>query len=131
MLDIDGFVSETNATNVFMVKRGIIYTPCADACLPGRFDRRMFPHFFIGITRQTIIDLVSRLPDFPPVVEKRISLVEFHTADEVFTTGTMGELTPVKEIDGRTIGNGDRPVTKHLQQIYFELTQNEGVPIPN
>ena len=57
----------------------------------------------VGVTRQTIIELVPSL-GLPPVVEKRISLTEAYTADEFFTTGTMGELTPVREIDGRIIG---------------------------
>ena len=57
-----------------------------------------------GVTRQVIIELMPSL-GLPPVVEKRISLTEAYTADEVFTTGTMGELTPVREIDGRIIGD--------------------------
>lgn len=73
MLDIDGFVSETNATNIFMVKCGVLLTPHADHCLPG-------------ITRETVL-LVARELGIE-VVERRISLSEFHAADEVFTTGT-------------------------------------------
>eukprot|EP00750_Incisomonas_marina_P019570 INCI3580.5.p1 GENE.INCI3580.5~~INCI3580.5.p1 ORF type:complete len:608 (-),score=109.08 INCI3580.5:213-2036(-) len=72
MLDVDGFVSETNATNIFMVKCGVLLTPHADHCLPG-------------ITRETVL-LVARELGFD-VVERRISLAEFHAADEVFTTG--------------------------------------------
>ena len=72
MLDIDGFVSETNATNIFMVKNGVLLTPHADHCLPG-------------ITRETVM-LVARELGIE-VVERRISLSEFHSADEVFTTG--------------------------------------------
>lgn len=66
------------------------------------------------------------------MVERRISLVEFYTADEVFTTGTMGELTPVLEIDGRQIGqlSGGRPITTTIQQLFRALTEVEGVPIP-
>lgn len=116
MLDIDGFVSETNATNLFLVKKGVIFTPYADHCLPG-------------ITRKTVIDLARDKGYI--VEERRISLVEFHTADEVWTTGTMGELSPVVEIDGRVIGDGKvGQVTKKLQEHYAELTENEGVPIP-
>jgi branched-chain amino acid aminotransferase len=59
-----------------------------------------------GVTRQVIIELMPSL-GLPPVVEKRISLTEAYTSDEVFTTGTMGELTPVREIDGRIIGDDD------------------------
>jgi branched-chain amino acid aminotransferase len=88
MLDMNGFVAETNATNLFMAKRGILYTPFANACLPG-------------ITRQLVIDMAAELAI--PLKEKNLSLTEFYNADEVFTTGTMGELTPVLEIDGRKI----------------------------
>ena len=91
MLDLNGFVSETNATNVFMVEDGVLLTPTADACLPG-------------ITRETVLFLAKELGI--ETVVRNISLAEFHAADEVFTTGTMGELTPVTMIDGRTIGNG-------------------------
>lgn len=63
--------------------------------------------------------------------ERNISLSEFHTADEVWTTGTMGELTPVTKIDGRVIGDGKvGPVTRQLQEAYKKLTENSGVPIP-
>lgn len=116
MLDVDGFVSETNATNIFMVKKGLILTPHADYCLPG-------------ITRRTVIDL-ARDKGFL-VEERRLSLTEFHTADEVWTTGTMGELSPVVEIDGRLIGDGRvGPVVKKLQCHYADLVESEGVPIP-
>ncbi|CAN6452789.1 unnamed protein product [Victoria cruziana] len=116
MLDQDGFVSETNATNIFLVKKGRVSTPHADYCLPG-------------ITRQTVIDLV--INDKLDLRERRISLSEFHTADEVWTTGTMGELTPVVMIDGRTIGNGEvGPVTRRLQSAYRSMTAESGVTIP-
>ncbi|KAF9618343.1 hypothetical protein IFM89_000978 [Coptis chinensis] len=83
MLDKDGYVSETNATNIFLVKKGHVVTPHADYCLPG-------------ITRATVMDLVVK--EDLVLQERRISLSEFHTADEVWTTGTMGELTPVSSI---------------------------------
>jgi protein-lysine N-methyltransferase EEF2KMT len=86
--------------------------------------------YFPGITRQTVIDLVANLREIPPVEQRRISLVEFHTADEVFTSGTMGELTPVVEIDGRRIGDGNRPVTRLISQHFRILTESEGVNIP-
>jgi branched-subunit amino acid aminotransferase/4-amino-4-deoxychorismate lyase len=72
MLDVDGFVSETNATNIFMVQNGVLLTPHADHCLPG-------------ITRETVMLVAKELGI--EVVERRISLAEFHSADEVFTTG--------------------------------------------
>ncbi|XP_042440756.1 branched-chain-amino-acid aminotransferase-like protein 1 isoform X1 [Zingiber officinale] len=120
MLDKDGFVSETNATNIFMVKKGHVLTPHADYCLPG-------------ITRATVMDLVVK--ENLILHERRISLSEFHAADEAWTTGTMGELTPelqqVVMIDGRVIGNGEvGPVTKKIQNAYRRLTAELGMPIP-
>nr|CAD1833664.1 unnamed protein product [Ananas comosus var. bracteatus] len=116
MLDKDGFVSETNATNIFMVKKGQVLTPHADYCLPG-------------ITRTTVMDLVVQ--EKLVLHERRISLSEFHVADEVWTTGTMGELTPVVMIDGRVIGNGEvGPVTRQIQSAYKALTAESGLPIP-
>ncbi|KAK4483570.1 hypothetical protein RD792_010769 [Penstemon davidsonii] len=117
MLDKDGYVSETNATNLFLVKKGRVGTPHADYCLPG-------------ITRATVMDLVIK--ENLVLEERRISLSEFHTADEVFTTGTMGELSPVIKIDGRTVGDGRvGPVTQRLQNAYKKLSAESGVPIPN
>ena len=116
MLDIDGFVSETNATNVFMVKDGILKTPFPDSCLAGR-------------TRAIIIEIAKEKGI--PFEERRLSLVEFQTADEVFTTGTMGELSHVFELDGRQIGDGVLgPVTSQLQSIFAQRTSREGVEIP-
>lgn len=112
MLDVEGYVSETNATNIFMVDDGVLLTPHADHCLPG-------------ITRATVLELAVEL-DIPSDV-RRISLAEFHSADEVFTTGTMGELTPVVNIDGRVIGDGKRgPITARLQEVYKTLPEREG-----
>ena len=112
MLDLDGFVSETNATNVFMVDDSVLITPHADHCLPG-------------ITRETVIGLAAELGI--PCEVRRVSLAEFHSADEVFTTGTMGELTPVTKIDGRVIGTGQRgPVTARLQEAYKTLPDRPG-----
>ncbi|MEQ9466385.1 MAG: aminotransferase class IV [Ekhidna sp.] len=88
MLDERGFVAELNDTNLFLVKDGILYTPYANACLHG-------------ITRSFVIELAHI--NGIPCHEKDLSLVEFYNADEVFATGTMGELTPVVEIDGRKI----------------------------
>ncbi|WP_420318352.1 aminotransferase class IV [Ekhidna sp.] len=90
MLDDRGFIAELNDTNLFLVKDGILYTPYANACLPG-------------ITRNFVIELA--LNHGIPCHERDLSLVEFYNADEVFATGTMGELTPVVEIDGRKIEN--------------------------
>ena len=112
MLDVEGYVSETNATNIFLVDSGVLMTPHADHCLPG-------------ITRQTVLELAKEAGI--PVEVRRISLAEFHSADEVFTTGTMGELTPVTWIDGRVIGTGERgEVTKRLQELYCTLPERPG-----
>jgi branched-chain amino acid aminotransferase group I len=112
MLDLEGFVSETNATNIFLVDNGVLLTPHADYCLPG-------------ITRETVIILAKELGI--PCEVRRVSLSEFHAADEVFTTGTMGELTPVTLIDGRVIGNGVRgEITERLQEAYRTLPERPG-----
>ncbi len=109
MLDLDGFVSETNSANVFMVDDGILMTPHADHCLPG-------------ITRETVLILAEQLGIRTEV--RRISLAEFHAADEVFTTGTMGALTPVTMIDGRLIGSGTKgSVTTKIQEAYSKLPE--------
>ena len=116
MLDIFGYVSETNATNIFIAKNNALITPHADSCLPG-------------ITRRVTIDL-ARAAGIE-VVERNVSLAEVHTADEGFTTGTMGELSPVLEVDGRTIGNGKPgPITYRLRRRYAEHTAAQGEPIP-
>ncbi len=116
MLDVHGFVSETNATNIFLVKRGVLLTPHADSCLPG-------------ITRAKILALARA--HHIEAVERNISTTEVYSADEVFTTGTMGELSPVLEVDGRTIGRGTPgPVTLRLRDIYWECTRSEGTPLP-
>lgn len=116
MLDVDGFVAETNATNVFAVRGGELLTPFADACLPG-------------ITRAVVLDLARE--NGIRHREARLSLVEFYTADEVFTTGTMGELTPVLQIDGRAVrGARERPLTRQLQQLYRARVERDGVAIP-
>ena len=116
MLDKDGFVAETNAVNLFMIKDGVVKTPAAHACLPG-------------ITRGTVIEMCHQ--EGIPIIEGSISLTEFYTADEVFATGTMGELTRVHQIDGRAIkGSGQNQTFQHLIQVFRAKTTKEGVPIP-
>lgn len=90
MLDDRNFVSETNDANIFMVRNGKLITPFADACLHG-------------ITRGLVLELAAE--NGIDATEKNISLTEIYNADEVFCCGTMGELTPVKFIDGRLIEN--------------------------
>lgn len=116
MLDLHGFVAETNSSNVFLVKRGAVLTPHADACLPG-------------ITRAIVLELCRA--NGIPCSEKNLSLTEVWTADEMFTTGTLGELTPVAECDGRRIGDGRQEVTLKLQQLFAAKTASEGEPLPS
>jgi len=116
MLDVDGFVSETNDTNLFIVNHGEVLTPTADSCLPG-------------LTRQMILDICKE--QGIPAAERRLSMTEVYTADEVFTSGTMGELTPILEADGRVIGDG-KPgdMTKRLQSLHREFAFEHGTPLP-
>ena len=90
MLDNLGFISEMNGTNIFMVKNGTLLTPTADACLHG-------------ITRGLVIELAQA--NGMAVEERNISLTELFAADEAFGTGSMGELTPIVEVDGRVLVN--------------------------
>ena len=117
MLDDRGFLAETNATNLFFVKDGVLCTPFGHACLPG-------------ITRGFTLELAERLGI--PVKEGDFSLTQLYTADEAFTTGTMGGLAHVIEVDGRRIGPSDRtdagPVTKQLQAAYPQHISS--IPLP-
>jgi len=116
MLDVHGFVSETNDTNLFVVKNGIIHTPHADSCLPG-------------LTRRMILDICHEKGI--PAEERNISLTELYTAEEVFTSGTMGELTPVLEADGRRIADGHvGALTKRLQTLHREFAFEHGTALP-
>jgi branched-chain amino acid aminotransferase len=99
-----------------MVRKGEVLTPFADNCLPG-------------ITRAHVIDICKDLQI--PFKEKNLSVTEFYTADEVFCTGTMGELTRVTEIDGRLITNrANLPVLEELQKAFRKKTETEGIPLP-
>ena len=113
MLDLYGFVAETNATNIFMIKNNIVYTPYADACLPG-------------ITRSLIIQICKENNIL--VFEKNLSLTELYNADQVFTTGTMGELATVIEIDKRIIKNEGNLLNK-LNNLFREKTIKSGTKI--
>jgi branched-chain amino acid aminotransferase group I len=116
MLDVNGFISETNDTNIFLVKNGQVLTPHADSCLPG-------------LTRKIILTICR--DEGIPALERNLSLTELYTADEAFTTGTMGELTPVLEADGRLIGNGTAgPISKRLQGLHRSFAYEHGVAIP-
>ncbi len=116
MLDVQGFVSETNDTNLFLVRGGTVLTPHADSCLPG-------------LTRAMILRICAE--QSIPAEERNLSLTDVYTADEVFTSGTMGELTPVLEADGRQIGDGSPgPTTMRLQKLHREYAYEYGVPLP-
>ncbi|MBM1634438.1 D-amino acid aminotransferase [Sulfitobacter mediterraneus] len=106
MLDPHGFVNTTNACNFFIVRNGTVWTSTGDYCMNG-------------VTRQKVIDL-CRANDIS-VFEKNFSLYEAYSADEAFLTGTFGAQTPVATIDGKPIGNGERPVTARLQALYKAL----------
>jgi branched-chain amino acid aminotransferase len=112
LLDSRGFVAETNATNLFLVEQGRVVTPRAIACPEG-------------ITRATVIELCAR--HAIPCEVRDLSLAEFYRADEVFCTGTMGELAAVTSLDGRTIGAGSvGALTRRLSELYRQLTATEG-----
>jgi len=115
MLDLRGFVAETNATHVFIVHRGVVLTSQLIACPEG-------------ITRATVLELCRA--NGIPNQEKDLSLTEIYRADEMFCTGTLGELVPVIRVDGRTIGTGlAGPVTEKLTRLFRELTTREGTPV--
>ena len=106
LLDHQGFVAEGSGENFFMIRKNVLYTPDTSSALEG-------------ITRDTIITLANELG--LEVKEKRITRDEVYIADEAFFTGTAAEVTPIREIDHREIGNGSRgPITKKLQQLYFD-----------
>ncbi len=115
MLDVRGFVAETNATHIFIVTRGEVLTPRAVACPEG-------------ITRTVVLELCSA--NNIPHAERDLSLTEIYRADEMFCTGTMGELAAVTKVDGRTIADGEQgPMTRHLSELFAEKTRNEGEKI--
>lgn len=116
MLDLNGFIAETNATNVFLVRAGTLVTPTADACLPG-------------ITRGIVLELAADAGI--PTEVRNVSLAEVYSADEMFTTGTMGELAPVAEVDGRTIADGKiGPVTSRLRGLHRNRALTDGEALP-
>ncbi len=116
MLDKDGFVAEANGVNVFCIRKQKVYTPRETSCLPG-------------ITRGLVIEICRK--NQIEIQEKDLSLSEFYTADEVFTTGTMGELTRVTSIDGRTIVNKNMDsLLAKINQLFSEKTKKEGQSLP-
>jgi branched-chain amino acid aminotransferase len=112
LLDGRGLVAETNATNVFAVEGGVLRTPTTYACPEG-------------ITRAAVLELAERTGTAYEVCD--LSPAQLHRADEVFVTGTMGELVPVLSIDRRSIGDGRAgAVTARLTAAFRELTATEG-----
>ena len=115
MLDYQGFVAETNATHVFIVQNGVVLTSDTGSCPEG-------------ITRATVLE-TCQMNEIPHQV-KNLSLAEVYRADEMFCTGTMGELAPVIELDGRQIGDGSAgPMTLKLSELFRERTRKEGYQV--
>ncbi len=112
MLDPDGFVSEASGENLFIVRRNVIYTP------------PMGSSILTGITRDTIVTLAR--DGGHTLVEERFARDVLYTADEIFLTGTAAEVTPVREVDDRTIGDGEPgPVTLEMQKTFFNVALGE------
>ena len=109
LLDPEGYVAEGSGENIFVVNRGVLYTPELTSCLDG-------------ITRDTVIQLAHECGY--EVREKRITRDEIYIADEAFFTGTAAEVLPIRELDNRVIGAGARgPITTRLQQLYFDAVR--------
>ena len=112
MLDTEGHVAEGSAENIFLVRDGELSTPDLNSCLDG-------------ITRRTLITLAQEAGY--TVRERRITRDEVYIADEAFFTGTAAEVTPIREVDARAIGNGKRgPITEELQRTYLEVVKGGG-----
>ena len=111
LLDAQGYVAEGSGENIFVVNEGRLYTPALDVALDG-------------ITRKSVIAIAEEMG--LPVIEKRITRDELYAADEVFFTGTAAEVTPIREIDNREIGIGERgPITTEIQQRYFDIVEGK------
>jgi len=111
LLDNEGYVAEGSGENFFLVKDGVIHTPELTSCLPG-------------ITRDTVLVFARELNI--PVIERRITRDEVYIADEAFFTGTAAEVLPIRELDGRVIGDGNPgSVTLRLQALYFDQVRGK------
>ncbi len=109
LLDNEGYVAEGSGENIFIVRDGLIFTPELTSCLDG-------------ITRNTIFKLASDCGY--QIIEKRITRDEVYVADEAFFTGTAAEVLPIRELDGRIIGEGKRgPISERLQSLYFDAVR--------
>ncbi len=111
LLDVGGYVAEGSGENIFIIKNNKLYTPDMTSCLEG-------------ITRASIIEFAGEVGI--PVIEKRITRDEVYCADEAFFTGTAAEVTPIRELDNRVIGNGSRgPITTKLQTMFFDSVKGK------
>ncbi len=115
MLDRNGFIAETNATHVFVVDGGVVRTSRLVACPEG-------------ITRATVLELCAE--HAIPHEVRDLTQAEAYRADEMFCTGTMGELAAVTKVDGRTINSGERgPMTERLSELFRTLVSSSGTPV--
>lgn len=111
MLDTEGYVSEASGENIFIVKKGVIKTTPLTSILPG-------------VTRDSVIKIAE--DEGLKVKEERFTRDELYAADEVFLTGTAAEVTPIVEIDNRTIGEGNpSPITQKIQSIFFDAVRGK------
>lgn len=111
MLDTEGYVSEASGENIFMVKNGVLKTTPLTSILPG-------------ITRDSVIEIAKSKKI--KMLEERFTRDELYTAHEAFFTGTAAELTPIREVDDRVIGNGKPgPITKELQATFFDIVKGK------
>ena len=114
LLDTDGYASEGSGENLFVIRNGKLYTPDLASCLDG-------------ITRDAVLTMAKDLGI--EVIEKRITRDEIYCADEAFFTGTAAEVTPIRELDDRVIGNGGRgPITKKIQDLFFDVVSGKAPP---
>ncbi|MFZ9670288.1 MAG: branched-chain amino acid transaminase [Burkholderiaceae bacterium] len=111
LLDTDGYASEGSGENLFVIRNGKLYTPDLASCLDG-------------ITRDAVLTMAKDMGI--EVIEKRITRDEIYCADEAFFTGTAAEVTPIRELDDRVIGNGGRgPITKKIQDLFFDVVSGK------
>jgi len=111
LLDVEGFVAEGAGENLFIVRNGTIYEPEIASAL-------------MGITRDTVIQLARELGY--EVISRRLTRDDVYIADEAFFTGTAAEVTPIREVDGRIVGEGRRgPVTARIQQLFFDVVRGK------
>jgi branched-chain amino acid aminotransferase len=117
LMDVNGYVSEGSGENLFLVKKGKLYTPPLSASI------------LAGITRETILTLARE--EGLPTSEEMITRDQLYLADEVFFTGTAAEVTPIREVDNRKIGDGAiGPITRRMQQRYFDVVKGSDTSHP-